>query len=226
MEVICFGGAETIECSSQYPFARCINYYSINDPLLFIVPNASKALRSGFMGMGNISSGGRTKTGGGASGIMSTGSSLAELVDPDVEPEFVFLTPRAGDPIQDHGLFGPTYIDALRWEGKRYITLYLPPWHPMVQFALEKSSSVTDTLVILIKIFLKKTIVPIILFTMMVNLWIKENIIIPLVALFMKIWEKIKDLIRIMKGEDVYEAVVIPSSSSSKEEVQDAAMTS
>ena len=63
--------------------------------------------------------------------------------------------------------------------------------------------------------------IPIILFTMMVNLWIKENIIIPLVALFMKIWEKIKDLIRIMKGEDVYEAVVIPSSSSSKEEVQD-----
>ena len=42
IEVICFGGAEALECSDQFPFARCINYYSVNDPLLFVVPNAAK----------------------------------------------------------------------------------------------------------------------------------------------------------------------------------------
>ena len=111
-----------MESSSTYPFARCINYYSVNDPLLFVVPSAAKALRSGFMGVGGIK---HHKDGG----RLSTASSLAALVDPNAEPEFVFLTPRAGDPIVDHGLFGPTYIDALRWEGRRYLTVYLPPCH-------------------------------------------------------------------------------------------------
>eukprot|EP01083_Nonionella_stella_P254119 873657_1 len=48
MEVICFGGGEAIRSTPETPFARCINYYSVNDPLLFIVPSAAKALRSGF----------------------------------------------------------------------------------------------------------------------------------------------------------------------------------
>lgn len=198
MEVICFGGAETIESTTRTPFARCINYYSINDPLLFVVPNAAKALRSGCMGVGSG----------------SHGSSLAALIDPNVEPEYVFLTPRAGDPIQDHGLFGPTYIDALKWEGRRYITLYLPPWYPMVQFAYDQGYMVSDAMTMVMKIILKHTLLPIIAFVMMVNLWIKENIILPLIILIMKIWEKLMFEIRKMiRGEDdVYEPVVVPSS--------------
>jgi hypothetical protein len=50
IEVIAFGGAAALRKTSQTPFARCVNYYSINDPLLFVVPQASQALRSGFVG--------------------------------------------------------------------------------------------------------------------------------------------------------------------------------
>jgi hypothetical protein len=33
----------------------------------------------------------------------------------------------AGDPVTDHGLLNPTYLEALLWEGKRYQSLYLSP---------------------------------------------------------------------------------------------------
>ena len=85
MEVICFGGAEVIRSSPEFPFARCINYYSVNDPLLFVVPSAARALRSGFMGMGYGSMSGKGE---------DEASTLAAMTDPDSEPEFVFLTPR------------------------------------------------------------------------------------------------------------------------------------
>mmetsp|Transcript_17660 Transcript_17660/g.26447 ORF Transcript_17660/g.26447 Transcript_17660/m.26447 type:complete len:217 (+) Transcript_17660:3761-4411(+) len=204
IEVICFGGAEALECSEKYPFARCINYYSINDPLLFVVPSAAKALRTGFMGMGGI----KHHKGGGR---QSTASSLAALVDPDAEPEFVFLTPRAGDPIVDHGLFGPTYIDALRWEGRRYVTLYLAPWHPILQFAVRKSNSLSDGLTIIFTTILRKTVLPLVALVMMTNLWMKEHIIIPIAIFLSIIWQKMLEWMRIVRGEDVYEPVVIPS---------------
>ena len=50
IEVLSFGGAAAIRKTPQTPFRRCINYYSVNDPLLFIVPSATQALRSGFVG--------------------------------------------------------------------------------------------------------------------------------------------------------------------------------
>ncbi len=205
MEIICFGGAEAMESSSTYPFARCINYYSVNDPLLFVVPSAAKALRSGFMGVGGIK---HHKNNGGQS---ITASSLAALVDPDAEPEFVFLTPRAGDPIEDHGLFGPTYIDALRWEGRRYVTLYLAPWHPIVHFMNMKSQHVSEFLTMTLKVILRNTALPLILFVMRVNQWIKEKIIVPIAVFLIMIWQKLLEVIRILRGDDIYEPVVIPS---------------
>jgi hypothetical protein len=86
IEVLAFGGAAAIRKTPRTPFRRCINYYSVNDPLLLVVPQASQALRSGFVG----------------------------------DEEFCFLAPRAGDPIADHHLVGPTYAQALRWEGARF----------------------------------------------------------------------------------------------------------
>lgn len=47
IEVIAFGGAAALRRTPQTPFHRCVNYYSVNDPLLFIVPSAEQALRSG-----------------------------------------------------------------------------------------------------------------------------------------------------------------------------------
>ena len=70
----------------------------MNDPLLLVVPGASKALRTGVWGMGSES---------------SSGSGLAAMLDPLTEPEFVFLTPRGNDPIINHGLLSLTYVDAV-----------------------------------------------------------------------------------------------------------------
>lgn len=94
IEIISFGGAATIS-TSEFPFARCINYYAVNDPILNVVPSAVKALKSGF------------SFGGG------------------FEQEIIFLASRTGDPVTDHGLLNPTYLEALLWEGQRYQSLYL-----------------------------------------------------------------------------------------------------
>ena len=48
IEVLSFGGATPLRSTPETPFRRCINYYSVNDPLLFVNPTASAALRSGF----------------------------------------------------------------------------------------------------------------------------------------------------------------------------------
>lgn len=50
IEILAFGGAAAIRKTEQTPFKRCINYYSINDPLLMLVPQAAQALRSGLVG--------------------------------------------------------------------------------------------------------------------------------------------------------------------------------
>jgi hypothetical protein len=114
IEIISFGGAATIS-TSEFPFARCINYYAVNDPILNVVPSAVRALKSGF------------SFGGG------------------LEQEIVFLASRTGDPVTDHGLLNPTYLEALLWEGQRYQSLYLSPLWQMVDsaFVAPLSSSVT-----------------------------------------------------------------------------------
>jgi hypothetical protein len=98
IEVLAFGGAAVLRRTPQTPFKRCINYYSVNDPLLMVVPSAAQALRSG-------------------------------LLVGDGEDEFCFLAPRVGDPILDHNLWGPTYGQALKWEGDRFQRLYVSPFY-------------------------------------------------------------------------------------------------
>jgi hypothetical protein len=90
IEVLAFGGAAALRSTPQTPFERCVNYYSVNDPLLFVVPAAEQALRSGLV----------------------------------VDKEFCFLAPRVGDPIADHHLLGPTYAEALAYEGIRFQRQY------------------------------------------------------------------------------------------------------
>ena len=113
IEIISFGGAATIS-TSEFPFARCINYYAVNDPILNVVPSAVKALKSGF----------------------SFGGGLKQ--------EIIFLSSRTGDPVTDHGLLNPTYLEALLWEGQRYQSIYLSPLWQMVDgaFVSPLSSSV------------------------------------------------------------------------------------
>jgi hypothetical protein len=101
IEIIAFGGAAAIHKTPQTPFARVVNYYAVNDPLLLVVPQAAQALRSGFVGE---------------------------------DSEFCFLAPRIGDPIRDHNLFGPTYAQALAWEGQRFQSHYQSLAHRSTRF--------------------------------------------------------------------------------------------
>jgi hypothetical protein len=100
IEVLAFGGAASLRSTPATPFLRCVNYYALNDPLLFVVPTAEQALRSG-------------------------------LVSDD---EFCFLAPRDGDPITDHHLLGPTYAQALQWEGRRFQHEYQSVAYRTVRF--------------------------------------------------------------------------------------------
>jgi len=206
MEVICFGGAEVIRSSDQYPFHRCINYYSVNDPLLFVVPKAAKALRSGFMGMGYGNTGDKNDCDGWTMMQLQMQNQDLNKDLNKAEPEFVFLTPREGDPVKDHGLFGKTYLDALRWEGRRYQTLYLPKWHPITYMACTRGYEVVnicgEQLELYFKALIQQTIVKFVLFVMSVNQWIKEHIVVPLVVFMILLWEKIKDVCKKMRGED------------------------
>jgi multisubunit Na+/H+ antiporter MnhG subunit len=101
IEILAFGGAAAIRKTPQTPFARVVNYYAVNDPLLLVVPQAAQALRSGFVGE---------------------------------DSEFCFLAPRIGDPIRDHNLFGPTYAQALAWEGQRFQSQYQSLAHRSTRF--------------------------------------------------------------------------------------------
>jgi hypothetical protein len=113
IEIITFGGAATITTSEFTSFARCINYYAINDPILNVVPRAVKALNSGF--------------------------SFCHKLE---EQEIIFLASRTGDPVTDHGLLNPTYLDALLWEGQRYQSLYMhtPLWYQLVNSVIVSPS--------------------------------------------------------------------------------------
>ena len=196
MEVICFGGAEVIRSTPDFPFARCINYYSVNDPLLFVVPSAAKALRSGFGGLGYGSFGGKGQ------GVAST---LAAMADPYAEPEFVFLTPRHGDPVKDHGLFGETYLDALRWEGRRYQTLYLAPWNNVAYILTTFGSSMG--------LAVHETIRKVVVFIMIAHAWIMTNIMKPIAKILVLIWNALLEIVRLLRGHEKYQPVVSASPS-------------
>lgn len=218
IEVICFGGAEVIRKCKEFPFARCINYYSVNDPLLFVVPQAAKALRSGFLGMGyGVEKFRRnslqTNDGSDDEDDMTSNNALAALADPNHEPQFVFLTPREGDPVKDHGLFGKTYRDALVWEGKRYQKLYLSSWHTIIYATMAYShalrTTIYDAFVSIIMLIFRNTILRIVLFVQYINAMVKERFIVPTAIFLYILWEKMVDFIRTVKGEESYEPIVV-----------------
>lgn len=125
IEVVTFGAGVPLVRCPETPFARCVNYYSVNDPILGSVPSARGVLE------------GRAVEGEGTAATSTrTANAPAERSDGEGEaagaggggasPEFVFLFPRDGNPTEDHRLMGPTYAKALRWEGDRFHRLYHP----------------------------------------------------------------------------------------------------
>ncbi len=108
IECICFGGAAAITRDEFPSFRRIVNYYSVNDPLLFVVPAAAKKLQSGIFSASST----------------TTATNTNNNCHIEDEEEFVFLTPRSGNPALDHSLFGPTYGEVVAWEGQRFQNRY------------------------------------------------------------------------------------------------------
>lgn len=219
IEVIAFGGAAALR-RSEFPFARCVNYYSTNDPLLAMNPHAVKALRSGFLGGMYGSSGTTAATTGGGGGGHATKSSPSPSAL--FEPEFVFLTPRAGDPIIDHGLLGPTYVEALAWEGRRFQRQYQSSLYRISRLVLLQSvltcQGMTKRTDALMRGLVRHTVVPLVLFILGIVEWIKSmldalrrnvksKVIAPIVLMLRIAWELLQEAIRLWKGEDIYEPV-------------------
>ncbi len=138
IEVIAFGGATPVRSTPETPFRRCVNYYSLNDPLLFLNPTAESALRSGFN-----------------QHFYSSSSSANANANED---EFCFLAPRIGDPIADHMLLGPTYASALEWEGRRFERKYQSYVHRTVRFALLTSLSIVNTIIQFLSLLWQKLV--------------------------------------------------------------------
>lgn len=181
IEVLCFGGAAAIRRTPQTPFHRCVNYYSVNDPLLFIVPSASQALRSGFVG----------------------------------DEEFCFLAPRAGDPIIDHSLIGPTYSQALEWEGIRFQQKYVPLPYRTSRYLQLKTSSYFALLEQRFGHLLKALLRPILLWciftykvTHAASSKIHHSALKPLAELLYLVGTALRDLIRLWRRDDKYVPVL------------------
>jgi len=196
VEVIAFGGGAALRRSPESPLARCVNYYSVNDPILAIVPSAERALRSGFLG--------------GARGIgVGAGDGGADEDFAQEEPEFVFLTPRGGDPIEDHQLLGPTYGEALVWEGRRFVTMYQPaPYRASKAFVRAVGPFALSVHRANVAV-LKRTVVPLILALMAVLDWLKtrcknlaRTMVLPLFALLQLMWEGINEVVRNWRGDE------------------------
>jgi len=133
IEVISFGGATPVRSTPETPFRRCVNYYSVNDPLLFLNPSAETALRSGFHRHHH-------------NHHKHNGDAHAE----EMEDEFCFLAPRVGDPIADHMLLGPTYASALEWEGRRFVHRYQSYLQRIIRYALLTSLAIFKTVLQLV----------------------------------------------------------------------------
>jgi len=189
IEVIAFGGAAALRHTRETPFSRCVNYYSVNDPLLALVPSAERALRSGFMGADSR-------------GL------------PSDEPEFVFLAPRGGDPITDHSLIGPTYLQALEWEGRRFRRLYQPVSHRAARIVSTRVAFASEAMAAAIKDFLLKAVIALVTLVRNWNSYVRKGIVwlmgpasVCIVMLIKIVHEIMSDAIRYWKGEERFETV-------------------
>jgi hypothetical protein len=143
IEVLAFGGAAALRRTVQTPFNRCVNYYSVNDPLLFVVPQAAQALRSGFVG----------------------------------DEEFCFLSPRIGDPIRDHNLIGPTYLQALTWEGSRFQQRHQSPAYRTMRTAWMFCRALYIVFAARLHAILKILLRPVLLWSLLVYMWTRHLVV-------------------------------------------------
>jgi hypothetical protein len=125
------------------------------------------------------------------------------------DPEFVFLTPRVSDPIIEHSLTGPTYMQALAWEGQRFQQQFQSPVYRALRpilshyiaFCIYAAKKHDAFFIALYQQTLAR------LFVVLVT--IVKKIIAPLAQLFQLLMEYIRALIRSWSSEEKYEAIPV-----------------
>ena len=185
IELICIGGATSIR-KVDYPyFHRIINYWSTNDPLLFIVPSAVQALQTGFLHVSNN--------------------------DGVLEPEMVFLSPRGGDPVLDHMLLGPTYSQVLEWEGIRYQMSYQSTSTRVLRTLLGNTlyaelQIVIDRIVVCIMSFFIRVYLSTYAQWKTIETFMLNVVFIPFFTFLFSLFTYMKENIRFsLKGDEVFE---------------------
>jgi len=89
IHVINFGGARSI--TRKY-FAKAVNYYARNDPILYVNRRAYSLMQK----------------------VMN--QTDQEVIYQKHNTSFVFLRGRAQHPLADHAILGPTYMEAIQRE--------------------------------------------------------------------------------------------------------------
>lgn len=173
IEILTFGGAAAMRKTPRTPFCRVVNYYCVNDPLLFVVPEAEKVLRSGLVS----------------------------------DEEFCFLSPRIGDPIQDHNLLGPAYKSALTWEGQRFQMVYTSKLSRMLRPILLVVWTLSHAASESLNQRLKQIILPILRCVLILWAWLRTHTratikFLAMATLAIMTW--IEEAIRLLRGEDKY----------------------
>jgi hypothetical protein len=134
------------------------------------------------------------------------------------DDEFCFLAPRCGDPILDHDLCGPTYAQALQWEGDRFKRIYISPLRRALRALSLIFFSLLDPIFRGIDRFIQQILQPYLRFcaicyrgTQALCLCIKEllsaKLVKPAVLIFAFIAEWINAIIRRLRGEEKYQPV-------------------
>jgi len=135
------------------------------------------------------------------------------LVDGD--DEFCFLAPRGGDPLVDHNLAGPTYAQALQWEGQRFAQQYTSPVYRASRWLLLLIAAVVDGVMQQLRTAVKRLLRPLLflcllayritkLLALLLQIFVKKRVVQPALVLIWFVWEWIQTNIR---GERKYQPV-------------------
>jgi hypothetical protein len=195
VECLCFGGAAVLTRRDFPSLKRAVNYYSVNDPLLFVVPSASKALQTG---------------------VFTPPPPPGTMAAVNAEPEFVFLTPKCGNPTEDHGLLNPTYGEALAWEGRRYQVKYQ---NPIIRQFIRPAYIFVCQVVLFLwtRLILHNPVLEPLLkvchfYISEMGNFVRQDILLPLIRLVKLLMEVIAYRVKILRGgnaETIFEPITV-----------------
>ena len=90
------------------------------------------------------------------------------------DSEFCFLSPRTGDPLDEHSLMGLTYMEALSWEGNRFQQVYQGLIYRTTRSILLFCIALWRTLSMKLRALLRAVLLPLIVAAISTHRFLKE----------------------------------------------------